>query len=734
MRRARRPRRRSTCRRSPASRPGSADAPGGRCRTCCRATEFDPHFVADVDDDGRAVLRFGDGDYGQRLVDVESVDGDVPRRQRPRGQHRRRRARAHRASRSRCRPGWPTIARGPQPAAGDRRRRPRDDRAGAPARAGRVPRDAVPRRHRGRLPTRRADDRRRRGRGRELPLDRQLVHGVRRHRSRRSGRRPTDARGARGSTPTFKQSVLDVARPLPARRLRPRDPLGALRAARHRDPALREAGLLPRRRRAGGRSRPWRARALGTRRAGLFDAANFTFGQPGLPQPHLRRGRGGRGRRLGRRHRSSTATAATAAGELEHGRHPDRRRGRSRGSTTTPATWRTARSPSPREADHEPPTAAAAPRSPTSAGPRSRTGRGCRRSPTGSGTFATFREAILDELARTPELDPAALAGQRRLHDHGDRAVGGRRRRPDLLHRSGSPTRRSSAPRRCATRSCAWSALIDYQLAPGAAATTAARVHARDGRDGADPGRDAGAERAGRRREAAEVRDARAAGGRRGRAQPAAALPDARRRRAARPAGPRPPIVGAGCRRPSQRSRPRARRSGDAVRPSAVEVLTVATSRRSTTADVRGTTPISGVGLRPRAAMPARPATRAYRLGRSFHLFGHDAPAVVVVARRTDPNDPTTTYLCRSDDDFAHGDGHRPTSRSTARYPDLKPGAVLLAVVVAPARSRRRTVPFSSVDRRSRRNGRRARTAIAARSSRPPRDQRHGHHGHAHAR
>jgi len=31
------------------------------------------HFVADVDDVGRAVLRFGDGEYGQRLVDVKSI-------------------------------------------------------------------------------------------------------------------------------------------------------------------------------------------------------------------------------------------------------------------------------------------------------------------------------------------------------------------------------------------------------------------------------------------------------------------------------------------------------------------------------------------------------------------------------------------------------------------------------------------------------------------------------------
>lgn len=35
--------------------------------------EFDPHFVADVDNGGRAQLRFGDGEYGQRLIDVTRI-------------------------------------------------------------------------------------------------------------------------------------------------------------------------------------------------------------------------------------------------------------------------------------------------------------------------------------------------------------------------------------------------------------------------------------------------------------------------------------------------------------------------------------------------------------------------------------------------------------------------------------------------------------------------------------
>jgi hypothetical protein len=37
------------------------------------STEFLTQFVADVDDVGRAVLRFGDGDYGQRLIDAKAA-------------------------------------------------------------------------------------------------------------------------------------------------------------------------------------------------------------------------------------------------------------------------------------------------------------------------------------------------------------------------------------------------------------------------------------------------------------------------------------------------------------------------------------------------------------------------------------------------------------------------------------------------------------------------------------
>lgn len=42
--------------------------------TLLSRTEFDQRFVVDVDNDGCAVLRFGDGDYGQRFVGVTRVE------------------------------------------------------------------------------------------------------------------------------------------------------------------------------------------------------------------------------------------------------------------------------------------------------------------------------------------------------------------------------------------------------------------------------------------------------------------------------------------------------------------------------------------------------------------------------------------------------------------------------------------------------------------------------------
>ena len=72
----------------------------------------------------------------------------------------------------------------------------------------------------------------------------------------------------------------------------------------------------------------------------------------------------------------------------------------------------------------------------------------------------------------------------------------------------------------------------------------------------------------------------------------------------------------------------------------------------------------------------------AYRLGRSFRLFGHDAPRSVVVTQRTDASDATTTYLIEAATDFTlHGDGTKTTELALdAAYLDLEPEGRILAV------------------------------------------------------
>ena len=184
----------------------STPAAGGRCPICSTAPSSQHHFVVDVDDDGRAVLRFGDGEYGRAPRRRRPRRRLVPRRQRRRRQHRRRRARARRPCRRPRRPAGRPIAGGAQPAAGraaaSTPRRSSEVRQYAPAGVPRASSSA-----RSPRPTTGApalDARRRRRRGRQLPLDRQLVHGLRRHRPRATRTIVvTDARGGTRLSPAF---------------------------------------------------------------------------------------------------------------------------------------------------------------------------------------------------------------------------------------------------------------------------------------------------------------------------------------------------------------------------------------------------------------------------------------------------------------------------------------------------------------------------------------------------
>ena len=125
--------------------------------------------------------------------------------------------------------------------------------------------------------------------------------------------------------------------------------------------------------------------------------------------------------------------------------------------------------------------------------------------------------------------------------------------------------------------------------------------------------------------------------------------------------------------------------SGDTVMlyaPAAVEPLTVRDVRaRDDMLVVSWAAPIQGTSFG-KAFDATDPTCRAYKLGRSFRLFGFDAPPRVVVADRTDKNDATTTFLTEAKTDYTiHGDLSSIDELSLdARYTGLKEGSVVLVV------------------------------------------------------
>jgi hypothetical protein len=129
--------------------------------------------------------------------------------------------------------------------------------------------------------------------------------------------------------------------------------------------------------------------------------------------------------------------------------------------------------------------------------------------------------------------------------------------------------------------------------------------------------------------------------------------------------------------------------------PSAIEILTVrALKAEDDMLTVSWAAPISGSAFT--AAFDASdPARQAYELGRSFRLFGFDAAPSIVVAQQRTPGDLTTTFLTVASTDYSlHGDGSAANQLSLdARYDNLKPGAVLLAV--ATVASTTVAIPFT---------------------------------------
>ncbi|MCI0343947.1 MAG: hypothetical protein L0221_00700, partial [Chloroflexi bacterium] len=114
--------------------------------------------------------------------------------------------------------------------------------------------------------------------------------------------------------------------------------------------------------------------------------------------------------------------------------------------------------------------------------------------------------------------------------------------------------------------------------------------------------------------------------------------------------------------------------------PTALEVLTVADV---TPVDdrlvVRWREPIVGPGFG-QAANGVTAGFGAQQLGRTFHVFGYDAPTNVVVSDRKNQNDATTTFLAQARTRYALAAAN--TLALDTRIPDLKVGASLLIATV----------------------------------------------------
>ena len=266
----------SSCRCSSKGRPTRRR--GGPFRTSSTARPSPRTSSPRWSEDGRAVLRFGDGEYGRSIAGAieftatyrvgNGAVGNVGAE-----------ALAHVA----LPPAGRHVLdrRGPEPAPGDRRARARDARGGARARAAGVPGASSS------APSRVEDWARA---AREAPGVQGAVARFRwtgswyavvvgvdpRSPPTISSRRPDGriglepgVRGARARSPDA----------VPARRLRPRAASADLRAARARGRDLRRAGALPRETSPRPCVEALSARALPGGRRGFFHPERFTFGQ-----------------------------------------------------------------------------------------------------------------------------------------------------------------------------------------------------------------------------------------------------------------------------------------------------------------------------------------------------------------------------------------------------------------------------------------------------------------------
>lgn len=316
------------------------------------------------------------------------------------------------------------------------------------------------------------------------------------------------------------------------------------------------------------------------------------------------------------------------------------------------------------------------------------------------GTFATFRKAIFDELSRTPAL--ASLTA-RVPDDYTITTIELWAAVADVISFYQERIANDAFLRTATDRDplLRLVRLIDYQLAPGAAATVELAFTLDAGSSALIPAR-------------TRVQSVPAEGEKPQKFETlAAVLAKAALNRLRILPAPGPiTIAGAASASPTSAGRTSAivapdpdalssaaaLAAGDRVAlfsPEALEVLTVRELvSRDDALTIAWTAPIAGTsfGL---AFDGADPAAAAYKLGRAFHLFGFDAIPRVVVPDSKVIGGVTHYYLTQLDTDYSlHGDGTAPSQISLdARYDGLHPGSVLLAVA-APGGSPVRAYPF----------------------------------------
>ena len=308
------------------------------------------------------------------------------------------------------------------------------------------------------------------------------------------------------------------------------------------------------------------------------------------------------------------------------------------------------------------------------------------------GTFATFRKAIADELARTPEL--AALSA-RVSEDYTLSAIELWAAVADVLTFYQERAANEAFLRTATLRDSVLRLvrLIGYELSPGAAATAQLAFTLDVGATALIPigTRVKSVPGEGEKPQTYETLAAVAGDGRLNKLRllphPAPVSPTASGQAGAIVAPDAAALAAVLGLAP-----------GDRViltAPHAVEVLTL----RSMTAheevvSLAWAAPIAGGDFA--TAFDAVDADhRAWRMARTFRLFGHDAPPSVVVAQQHTAGDLSTTFLTLASTDYSlHGDGTGATQLALdARYDGLKPGAVLLAVAT-PAGSTT-AIPFT---------------------------------------